>query len=320
MKYTALISDNGKRLDIAILAKIKTGSRSQIQKRIKAGEVFVNGKVANSHFLLREGDVIKIVENIEKKITKKFTVIAKNVKTSADKIQVLAKTDDYLIINKPAGLIVHPVTGHQETSLADILLKKYPELSKVGEDPMRPGIVHRLDKEVSGLMVIARTSVFFDCIKNQFLKRLTKKSYTALVYGQISKIEDTINFPIERAITGHKMSALPLMVKGKIVDRGRRALTEFLVTQKFVNYTLLKVRIKTGRTHQIRVHMAAYGHPLVGDELYSTSKTRLQNKKLNLGRIFLVADELSFVNLAGQTKSFTLELPEELQNFLNPIK
>lgn len=320
MKFIALISDNSQRLDKVLLSKLGTGSRNQTQKRIKAGEVFVNGKVANAHFLLREGDVIKLTPSIDKKVVKKFTVATKNEKMSTNKIRVLAETDDYLIIDKPAGLIVHPVAGNKEISLADILLKKYPKLAKVGEDPMRPGIVHRLDKEVSGLMVIARTPVFFDSLKNQFLKRLTKKAYTALAYGQISKVEDMIKFPIERAITGHKMSALPLTVKGEIMDRGRRALTEFTVLKKMVNYTLLKVRIKTGRTHQIRVHLAAYGHPLVGDDLYSTSKTRLQNKKLNLGRIFLVADELSFVDLTGQTKNFTLELPAELKNFLNKTK
>ncbi|MCK4554834.1 RNA pseudouridine synthase [Candidatus Parcubacteria bacterium] len=236
------------------------------------------------------------------------------------KYQTVFENNNFLVINKPAGLLVHSANHIKEPTLADQLLKKYPELIKIGEDPIRPGIMHRLDKQVSGLMAVAKTQVAFDHLKKQFQDRTIIKIYTALVYGKIEKDEDEINFPIQRSSKGHKMAALPLTTKGKFTEEGRQAITEFEVIKRFINYTLLKVKIKTGRTHQIRVHLAAYGHPVVGDDLYSTKKTKEKNKKLNLGRIFLVANKLSFIDLNGKQKTFKIDLPEELKNFLKKIK
>lgn len=246
--------------------------------------------------------------------------------------QVIKDTKDYLVINKPAGLTVHGGAGIKEATLIDWLVKKYPPLKKVGDDPLRPGIVHRLDKEVSGLMVIAKTPASFLSLKDQFKNRQIIKEYIALVYGQIAKDEGEINFPIRRAQSGYKMAALPIMDKGLIEktrlsgrDSGtndallnsRAALSLFKVLKKYINYTLLQVRIKTGRTHQIRVHFAAYGHPLVGDNLYSTKKTRVKNKKINLGRIFLFSKHLAFSDLKGLDQEFELELDQDLKTFLN---
>jgi 23S rRNA pseudouridine1911/1915/1917 synthase len=230
--------------------------------------------------------------------------------------EIIAETENYLVINKPAGLLTHGAEHIQETSLVDLLLERYPDLNKAGEDPDRPGIVHRLDKQASGLLVIAKTFEFFDYIKKQFQARQTKKEYTVLVHGQISKEEDTIDFPIQRSKKGHKMAALPSTYKGNRTDSGKLAITEFDLIRHYINYSLLKVRIKTGRTHQIRVHMAAYGHPVVGDELYGTKKTKAKNEKLDLGRLFLVADKISFTDLAGKTQAFSIELPKELREFL----
>jgi len=236
------------------------------------------------------------------------------------KYQTIHENNNFLVINKPAGLLTHGADHIKEPTLVDQLLNKYPELAKIGEDPNRPGIMHRLDKQVSGLMVIAKTQDAFDHLKQQFQNRTVTKIYTALVYGKIEKDEDEINFPIQRKRTGHKMAALPATAKGKPTEEGRRAITEFEVLQKFINYTLLKVKIKTGRTHQIRVHLTAYGHPVVGDDLYSTKKTREKNKKLNLGRIFLTANELSFMDLNEKQKTFKINLQEELKKFLQQIK
>lgn len=230
------------------------------------------------------------------------------------------ENQDYLVINKPPGLLTHGADHIKEPTLVDQLLKNCPETAKVGEDPSRPGIMHRLDRLVSGLLVIAKTQEAFDSLKKQFQTRTIKKYYTALVYGQIAKDEDEINFPIQRSSKGHKMAALPLTRKGELHDEGRHAVTNFFVTKRFINYTLLKVRLKTGRTHQIRVHLSAYGHPVVGDDLYSTKKTRVKNKKLSLDRLWLVADQLAFTDLRGEVKKFTIELPEELKLFLLTIK
>lgn len=236
------------------------------------------------------------------------------------KPKIIKKTKDYLIINKPAGLLTHGAKHIQEDNLADILAQKYPEIKNVGDDPWRPGIVHRLDKLASGLLVVARRNRAFHFIKQQFMDRTVAKTYIALVYGQVSKDEDEINFPIKRSSKGNKMAALPETFKGEANADGRNAASCFTVEKRFINYTLLKVRIKTGRTHQIRVHLAAYGHPLVGDDLYGTKKTKAKNAKLSLGRIFLMSSELEFSDLAGNKQKFTIGLDPELEAFLEKAK
>lgn len=232
-------------------------------------------------------------------------------------LKIIDKTKDYLIINKPAGLIVHGAPHIKEPTLIEGLIKKYSKIKKVGDDPARPGIVHRLDKLVSGLMIIACTNESFDNLKKQFQKRTVAKYYTALVYGQIEADEGRIDFPIYRSKGGYKMVALPKTVKREKNPLGRTALSEFEIMKRYINYTFLKVRIKTGRTHQIRCHLAAFGHPVVGDDLYGTNKTRLKNKKLGLNRIFLHAHRLEFDNLRGERKKYKLELPDELTDLLN---
>ena len=248
-----------------------------------------------------------------------------------DHIEIIAETTDYLVINKPAGLAVHGGGNLQEPTLVNWLLSHYPKIKDVGDDPARPGLVHRLDKDVSGLMVIAKNNKSFENLKNQFKDRTINKEYLALVYGKVSAEEGVIDFPIKRSQAGHKMAALPLNAE-KLLSRrspqerdqgniagwfkARDALTEYQVLQRFVNYTFLRVKIKTGRTHQIRVHFFALSHPLVGDNLYCTSKTKLKNKKLNLGRVFLVANHLTFLDLNGEAQDFQINLPPELKAVL----
>ena len=236
------------------------------------------------------------------------------------KYKTIFNNNEFLIVNKPAGFLTHGSDRIKEETLADQLMADYPELKKIGDDPYRPGIIHRLDRLVSGLLVIARTQASFDNLKTQFQKRTITKKYTALVYGRIDKDEDKINFLIKRSTKGYKMAAIPVTSKGKKTTNGRIAITYFIITKRYINYTLLKVKIKTGRTHQIRCHLAAYSHPLVGDDIYSTKKTRIKNKKLDCQRIFLVADELSFRDLAGRQHKFTVNLPANLKNFLKQIK
>ena len=230
------------------------------------------------------------------------------------------ENNEYLIVDKPAGLLTHGAEHIKEKSLADLILEEYPKIKKIGEDPYRPGIVHRLDKLASGLLVIAKTQASFDNIKKQFQKRLVDKNYIALVYGQISKDEDEINFPIARSAKGYKMAALPLTDKKEKTQSGRIAITEFFVKKKFINYTLLGIKIKTGRTHQIRVHLSAYGHPIVGDDLYGTKKTKIKNAKLNLGRLFLFSHQLSFNDLSGKKQTFKASMPNDLKKILEKIK
>jgi 23S rRNA pseudouridine1911/1915/1917 synthase len=241
--------------------------------------------------------------------------------------EIISETPDYLVINKPAGLAVHGGGNLKEATLADWLVSRYPKIKTVGDDPARPGLVHRLDKDVSGLMVIAKNKKSFASLKGQFKDREVNKEYIALVHGRLINDSGKIDFPITRSQGGYKMAAIPTNAsdllnrrhpKGR--DQGnieswfksRQALTEFSVLQRFVNYTLVRVTIKTGRTHQIRVHFFAYGHPLAGDELYCTKKTSAKNKKINLGRVFLVAAHLEFRDLAGKKLNFEIGLPDEL--------
>jgi 23S rRNA pseudouridine1911/1915/1917 synthase len=256
-----------------------------------------------------------------------------SIQCSRGEIEIIYEDNDVLVINKPAGLIVHQSNNTKEKTLADFLVEARPEIAHVGEDSRRPGIVHRLDREASGLMVVAKNNKSFSNLKEQFKSRRTKKQYLALAYGKIIADDGLINFPIVRAKVGHKMAAIPLNMRGnKDVlsnrDRGnikarfksREAITNFEVIKRWPHFTLLKIKIKTGRTHQIRVHLSAYGHPLLGDNLYSTSKTKIKNQKINLGRIFLLAQKLSFISLNGEKKEFKIETPKELKAFLDKLK
>ncbi|MFH1822365.1 MAG: RluA family pseudouridine synthase [Patescibacteria group bacterium] len=301
------------RIDKFLSDHLKDVSRSQIQKLIKLGSVSVNNKKVSPHYILRIDD--KIIINISKKKRQPTKEVKKKSNALMKKIKIIFETEDYLVINKPAGLIVHGAAHINEPTIVDWLIKKYPEIKNVGEDPNRPGIVHRLDREVSGLMVIAKTNEAFASLKEQFKKRKIKKEYTALVYGKVNKDEDLINFPIKRASNGYRMVACP-----QGTASCRPAITEYQIIKKFINYSLLKVQIKTGRTHQIRVHFYAYGYPLVGDNIYATRKAKEKNKKNNLARIFLVATKLAFFNLAGEEEEFKINLPKELLDFLKVIK
>lgn len=290
-------------------------SRSQIQQLIEQGTILVNNLLTTSHCRLKPGDIIN-VKKIGKKESKTNTDNNRDSKLK-EPIEIIKETAEFLVINKPAGLAVH---GQGNYTLADWLKAKYPQIKKIGDDPERPGIVHRLDKDVSGLMVIAKTQAAFDNLKNQFQDRTIIKEYTALVYGKIQKDNGIINFPIKRAKDGYKMAAIPLTVKGRPAQEGRPAETQFRIKTRFINYTLLKIRIKTGRTHQIRVHLSAYDHPLTGDKAYGTAKTRRQNKKLGLNRIFLIADHLSFIDLTNSQQNLEINLTEELKNILKIVK
>ncbi|HPT08279.1 MAG TPA: RNA pseudouridine synthase [bacterium] len=255
-------------------------------------------------------------------------------------IQIIKETSDYLIINKPANLIVHGGSGITEKTLVDYLIEKYPKLQKVGEDPLRPGIVHRLDKEASGLMIIAKNNIAFNYFKNQFKDRKITKEYIALVSGKLDKDEGLIDFPINRSSQGYKMAAIPSTIKNldklekldddqisnrtkghiKALNKSRSAITKFWVIKKLINFTLIKINIKTGRTHQIRVHFSAFGHPLLGDNLYGNKKSKIQNKKLNINRIFLMANHLNFVDLNGETQDIIIDLDLDLKEILNKVK
>ena len=226
------------------------------------------------------------------------------------KLDIIFKHRDWLVINKPAGILTHPDQYSQGKTLVDLLLAEYPEIKNIGEAG-RPGLVHRLDKDVSGLMVIARTQRFFDHIIAQFKNDQVKKEYLALVYGQPPSEEGKIDLPLARTGTG---KIVAVAYHGQLKNE-KLAVTEYQIIEKFKKYTLLRVHPLTGRTNQIRVHLRAINCPIVGDKIYG-----FKDKHDDLGRIFLHAAYLGFYDLDNQWQEFRSDLPEELISFLAKIK
>jgi 23S rRNA pseudouridine1911/1915/1917 synthase len=314
MKFKIKKEESGIRLDKFLAGKMKGKTRGQAQKLIEAGAVLVGGKIRTNHYALKEGELITIK-------SEELRIKNKDFKEKSPDVKVVYENKDFLVVDKPAGLIAHGAPHIKAPTLVDWLVKKYPTIKKVGEDKTRPGIVHRLDKDASGLMVIAKNNEAFFDLKKQFQNREVKKEYKALVYGAVKKDEDKIIFSLRRAGGGHKQAAVPsgYNFKENFLEL-REAFTEFRAVKRFINYTLLSVKITSGRKHQIRVHLFAYGYPLVGDDLYSTKKTREANRQNKLGRIFLVAVRLSFNDLRGKRQTFEIDLPRELKDFLGKIK
>ncbi|MCX6781675.1 MAG: RluA family pseudouridine synthase [Candidatus Magasanikbacteria bacterium] len=303
----------GTRLDVFLSDKLEI-SRSQIQKMIDNKQIGVDGNTPKKYGeKLRDEDIISIASANKK-------TSAQKMKKQADekgfpKPEIIAETPDYIIVNKPAGLLTHPTEANEKSSLAGWIVKKFPAIKKVGDDPMRPGIVHRLDKEASGLLVIARTQKMFNHLKEQFKNRTIDKEYIVLVHGRVDKDWDEINFPIGRSETADKMAAMPQTVRGQPTESGKEAKTEFFVEKRFVNFTLLHVKIHTGRMHQIRTHMLAYNRPVVGDPLYFQKKQkRVWDEKC--GRLFLHSAKLGFKNLVGDEVEYKSPMPDKLSNFL----
>jgi 23S rRNA pseudouridine1911/1915/1917 synthase len=239
-----------------------------------------------------------------------------------ENIKIIYESPDFIVVNKPAGLLMHKVRikggdTRAEPTLADWVAEKYPEIRKVGDDPeTRPGIVHRIDKETSGVVVIARTQEYFEYLKDLFTKKNMTKKYTALVYGEMEDNEGVIEKPI-----GIKSGTIKRTVHGgKMV---KEAITDFKVLERHEGssssdgYTLVEARPRTGRTHQIRVHLASIGHPIVGDKLYGGKKEK--KSLLSINRQLLHATEIEFEAHPGELVSFSAPLPEDLGNLLRNL-
>ena len=296
----------GNRLDKFLTERLEEYSRTQVQKLIAEEHVLVNGQVANKKQILEEGDSITVDES-----QLPSNEIFQFVPNPEVTVQVVEETTEFIVVHKTIHQVVHPANAYEHNNtLANGLLAKYPELQQVGDDPMRPGIVHRLDKDVSGLMVIARTPEMFEHLKSQFQQRLVYKRYVALVHGVLSEQEGQINFGIERSSREYtRMAAVP-------VGQGKDSLTEYEVLQQFQHYALVALHPHTGRTHQIRVHLNAIGHPIVGDKVYHPKKfiTRLQPN-----RICLHAEELRFHDIQEQEHRFTSPIEPDMQFIIDEL-
>jgi len=225
--------------------------------------------------------------------------------------KIIFQNKDLIVVDKPVGLSVHAGIGEKEKTLVDFLLEQFPEIRNVGDEPeIRPGIIHRLDKETSGVIIIARNQKSFEYLKDLFKKREVEKKYLALVFGKLKEKQGKIEGEMGRSKRDFRKQTL---VRGKVsVRKERYSLTFYKVLNESGDYSLLEVFPKTGRTHQIRVHLHSIGHPIVGDEKY----TFKEYKKIEAPRMFLHAESLSFPGPDGKQYFFKSDWPEEFETYI----
>ena len=299
--FYKITEDNeiGNRIDKYLSNKIEGKSRSFIQGLIDSELVKVNNKEIKSNYKLRKNDIVEIImpEPIEL-----------NVKAEEMQLDIIYEDKDIIVINKPQGVVVHPAPGNYSGTLVNGLLYHCKDLSGIN-GVIRPGIVHRIDKDTSGILVIAKNDEAHNILAEQFKEHSIKREYYALVEGKFSKLEGTIDKPIGR----NKKDRL----KMGIVDDGKKAITHYRVLEQYDNnMSLIKCNLETGRTHQIRVHMASINHPLVGDPLYGSKK---QKFKLN-GQV-LHAKTLGFIHpTTNRYMEFESELPKYYMELLNILR
>jgi 23S rRNA pseudouridine1911/1915/1917 synthase len=292
------LSGLNQRLDVFLSVKISELTRSQIQKIIVSKRVKVNGETRKSNYMLKEGEKVEI----EYAFLEPEEIQPENIP-----LDVIHCDRHILVVNKTSGMVVHPGAGNRKHTLVNALLFHFPGIRDVGPEE-RCGIVHRLDKETSGLMVVARNMDAYTGLQEQFKKREVQKVYLGLVWGRMREKEGKFTWAIGRHVKhGERIS-----VRTK---KPRDAVTLFSVQKEYEQFTLLEIKPITGRTHQIRVHLAAAGHSLVGDTRYGYRKT-----KIRVPRLFLHASYLSFTHPETKEKvEFSSLLPKELQDFLDKL-
>jgi 23S rRNA pseudouridine1911/1915/1917 synthase len=298
--------DAGTRLDAFLSEKIEGWSRSRLQKLIDDGDVSVNEKQAKTSYKLRPNDLVEI-ELAE--------LPAKSYQPENIPLEIIYEDDALAVINKPAGMVVHPGAGVLNGTLANAIAHHFKLQTADSKYENRVGIVHRLDKDTSGLIVVAKTEEIHEQLSEQFRAREVFKSYVALVHGEMEGKEGTIDQPIAR----EKHNRTKMAIR----KHGRNALSLWKVRKRFEKFTLLNVEIKTGRTHQIRVHLMSVNHPVIGDETYNGGRDKtvknltVRQAIANLNRFFLHAERLSFTHpQTSERLEFYVPLPEELKNLL----
>jgi 23S rRNA pseudouridine1911/1915/1917 synthase len=286
-------------------------SRGELTRSVKAGDITVNGKKIKPSYQLKENDEITLPENLQNLSNEK-----PEVKPNKElKLNIVYQDDDILVIDKSAGIQVHPDSNEKEKTVANALVAMFPKIKDVHDDSpgayLRPGIVHRLDKNTSGIMVVAKNTESFEKLKNLFQTRRIQKKYIALVYGTLRDKRGIITKPIARAGNYRKQVIAGSKTKTKI----RGAVTNYKVIKEYKNYSLLEVKPETGRMHQIRIHLFSIGHPVVGDAIY-----KLKNVKYieTLNRHLLHAEGLSFF-LDGHKFRFHVKLPNDFQQFIGTL-
>ena len=293
------VEETGIRLDAYITSKLEDLSRNMVQKLIKKGDILVNNKEEKESYKVQKGDqILVVIPKPEEKGLKKQEI----------PLDIIYEDEDILVVNKPKGMVVHPGNGNPDGTLVNAIMAHCEDsLSGIGGE-IRPGIVHRIDKDTSGLLVIAKNDKAHINLSEQIKNRQVNKIYVALVKGIISENEATINMPIGRSTKDRKKMA---------VDKnGKEAVTHFKVIKRYNKYTYIKVKIDTGRTHQIRVHMSNIGYPIVGDIVYSNGKN-----DFGIEGQMLHAKELEFKHpITGKLMHFEAPLPKYFEEILSKLE
>jgi 23S rRNA pseudouridine1911/1915/1917 synthase len=291
---SSVTEDAGNRLDRFLQDKLPQYSRSLVQEWIKAGRVLVNGRAERSSYTVRGGETIQV----EPQERPPLNAVAEDLP-----IEILYEDADVIAVNKPAGMVVHAGAGRHSGTLVNALIHRFQTLSAIGAEN-RPGIVHRLDRVTSGVLLVARNDAAHENLADQFQSRTIEKTYIALVHGVVKQDRGRIDKPIARdPVRRTKMTAR--------LATGRSALTEYRVLRRFPKFTLLEVKIATGRTHQIRVHLASLRHSVAGDNTYGAPPRE---------RIFLHAQRISFDSPStGARITVEAPLPVELEHWLQEL-
>ncbi|WP_294756184.1 RluA family pseudouridine synthase [uncultured Lactobacillus sp.] len=269
-KYQIVIKDEKGRIDKVLANAIPSLSRSRIQELLHDQNILVNQKIVKSSYKVQKNDMIMVT--VPK--LKPLALIPEDLP-----LDIIYEDHDVIVVNKPQGMVVHPAAGHPDHTLVNALLFHTKNLAKSPEG-FRPGIVHRIDKDTSGLLMVAKNAFARESLEEQLATKTNKRLYLAIVHGNFSEKQGTIAAPIGRDQYNRKKMA--------VVGNGKEAITHFTVLEQFQNYSLLRCRLETGRTHQIRVHLAYIGHPVAGDPLYGPHHTLKGNGQ------FLHAQVLGF--------------------------
>lgn len=291
-----VINDTTGRLDKIVSELDPSISRSRAKNLIDDGHILVNGTVEKPKYKVKQNDRI----SIEDAKPQPIDLVPENIP-----LDIVFEDDDVIVVNKPQGMVVHPSPGHPDHTLVNALLYHSPLSTINGE--YRPGIVHRIDKDTSGLLMVAKNDAAHKYLSQQLKEQKSLRKYVALVHGRIGEDSGVVNAPIGRSPKDRKKQA--------IVSDGRHAVTHFEVLERFLDYTLISCRLETGRTHQIRVHMKYIGHPIVGDPLYGPRKTIKGNGQ------FLHAQELGFEHpKTHELMIFSAPLPPIFEKTLNNLR
>lgn len=300
LNFKILKQDEDKRIDSFLNSSLEDISRSRIQKLIEDNEILVNNKPINKNYKLKENDTILI--NIEE--PKEINILPENIH-----LNIVYEDNDIILINKPQNMVVHPANGHYSGTLVNALMYHCKDNLSGINGVMRPGIVHRIDKDTSGILIVAKNDKAHQSLASQLENHSMTRVYYAIVYNNLKNDTGTIDAPIGR----HPIDRKKMAVTDK---NGKRAVTHYEVLKRFKKYTFIKLKLETGRTHQIRVHMSYIGNPLLGDTVYGKEK---QPFKL-LGQV-LHAKVLGFIHpITNEYMEFETELPQYFKELLNKLQ